>query len=314
MKLGKNIAYRLNSYFKSRLGMTDYNRGWLKGNCPECGKEQKYGVNLSSNRTNCFVCGYNRQPFNVMMDVENFSTKHEAMHFLMEFQETGFVEYAVEVREEKDVLLPEGFKLILFGDNHWGKKARNYLSNRGFNVNELAYSGWGYCTRGKHQGYIIIPFYKNGKLFYFNARSYMGGGTKYKNPTADDFGIGKSKIIYNIDALQKYDKIYIVESVMNAQTLGDQAIALGGKAISSAQYSDIIKSTVSKCIIILDSDANKEAIKQASELVFYKKVKVIFMPEDKDVNDIGKKATMKLIHKSKWLSYNDIIKLKNKYA
>ena len=314
MKLGKNILYRLNTYFKTRMGMVDYNKGWLKGDCPDCGKEQKYGINLPSNRSNCFKCGYNRQPFNVMMDNERFTNKHEAMNFLMQFEEMGYVEPKVERSEEKPVLLPEGFKLILFGDSQWGKSARRYLSNRGFDINELAYSGWGYCTEGKHKGYIIIPFYKNGKLFYFNARLYMGSGPKYNNPKAEDFGIGKSKIIYNVDALKKYEKIYIVESAMNAQTLGDQAIALGGKAISSAQFSEIIKAPANKLVIILDSDATKEAVKQACDLSFHKNVKVIFMPDGKDVNDIGKKRTMKRVHKSKWLPYNEILKLKLKYA
>ena len=314
MKLGKNILYRLNSYFKSRMGMVDYNRGWLKGDCPNCGKEQKYGINLQMNRSNCFKCGYNRQPYNVMMDNERFKNKHEALNFLMQFEELGYVEVQVDKLEEREVILPQGFKLILFGDSQWGKLARKYLTKRGFDINDLALSGWGYCTEGAHQGYIIIPFYKNGELFYFNARLYMGSGPKYNNPKSEDFGIGKGKIIYNVDALKKYDKVNIVESAMNAQTMGDETISLGGKAISSAQFSDIIKSQVSKFVIILDSDANKEAIKQACDLAFHKQVKIVFMPEGKDVNDIGRKRTLKRIHKSKWLSYNDILKLRHKYA
>ena len=37
-----------------------YRRGWLKGDCPECGKDKKYGVNIALNRTNCFSCGYKK--------------------------------------------------------------------------------------------------------------------------------------------------------------------------------------------------------------------------------------------------------------
>ncbi len=309
----KRILNRLNTYFHNRLGMFDYNRGWLKGNCPHCGKEQKFGVNLSQNRTNCFVCGEKKKPFTIMLMVENFKTKTEGMKFLMQFDELEIMEPVFELREAKHVNLPESFTSLMLGNSQYGKSARSYMKKRGFDIDELSIAGWGYCTKGKHAGHIIMPFYNSGQLFYFNARNYLNNGPKYNNPTADELGIGKSLVIYNVDALLKYDKVFIVESVMNAQTLGDKAIAIGGKAISKHQLSLLIKSEVKKFIIILDSDATKEAIDQASKLTNHKQVKVVNMPEDEDVNDIGKKRTLKRVYKSKWLNYNDILKLKLKF-
>lgn len=314
MQFNKKIAYRLNTYFKTRVGMFDYRRGWMKGDCPFCGKNQKFGVNLSSGRTFCFVCEYKRSPFNAMMEIERFSTKTAAMKFLMDFDEREVIEPIYEKYEEKDAVLPEGYKLILFGDNFHAKAARSYLKKRGFDLNELALSGWGFSSRGKYAGHIIMPFYSGGELFYFNARRYMGDGPKHNNPTTEMFGIGKSLIIYNVDALSAYKKVYIVESVMNAATLGDQAVSLGGKSISGYQRSIIIKSDIEEAVIILDSDANAQAVKQACDLAMHKRVKIVFMPEGEDVNDIGKKATMKRVHKHRWLTYNDILKLKLQYA
>lgn len=309
----KKIVNRLNTYFHNRLGMVDYNRGWLKGDCPHCGKEQKFGVNLSSNRSNCFVCGTKKKPFTLLMMIENFVTKTEAMKFLMQFDESEVIEPLLELREEREVIIPESFKVLSLGDSQYGKSARGYMKSRGFDIDELSMSGWGYCSKGKYAGHIIMPFYNSGELFYFNARRFIGNGPKYNNPTAQDLGIGKSLVIYNIDALYKYDRVYIVESVMNAATLGDKAIAIGGKAISKHQLSLLIKSEVKEFVIILDSDATKEAVDQASKLANHKRVKIVHMPEEQDVNDIGKKRTMKRVMKSKWLTYNEILKLKLKF-
>lgn len=309
----RNILNRLNTYFHNRLGMFDYNRGWLKGDCPHCGKAQKFGVNLSQNRTNCFVCGEKKQPFTVMMMVENFKKKTEGVRYLMTFDELEVIEPLLELRIEQTVILPESFKILSLGEGQYGKSARGYMKGRGFDIDDLSLSGWGYCTKGKHAGHIIMPFYDSGKLFYYNSRNYMANGPKYNNPTTEELGIGKSLVIYNIDALYKYNTVYIVESVMNAQTLGDKAIAIGGKAISKHQFSLLIKSEVQRFIIILDEDATKEAVDQASKLANHKQVKIVYMPVEKDVNDIGSKRTMRRVHKNKWLNYNQILKLKLKF-
>ena len=38
-------------------------------------------------------------------------------------------------------------------------KAVRYLQGRGFDVDYLDYLGVGYCSKGKYEGRIIIPFF-----------------------------------------------------------------------------------------------------------------------------------------------------------
>lgn len=308
--MNKQIMKRLNTYFQKRVGMFVYKRGWLKGDCPSCGKEKKFGVNLGQNRTNCFVCGYKKKPFEVMMDIEGFGNKSEGTSYLLNFEELEVIEYIADINknEHKIAYLPPHFKSIMVGESQYAKSARSYLKGRGFDIEKLALSGWGYCTEGKWKGYIIMPFYHRGNLIYFNARLYLGSGTKHNNPPADEFGVGKNQIIYNIDALYKYKRIYLVESVMNAETLGDRAISIGGKTISQSQLTTIIRSQVEEVVIILDDDAIKYAIKLAMELCFYKKVKLIEVPENKDVNDLGKVETLKRVFREDFTNYNKLLK------
>jgi DNA primase len=139
----------------------------------------------------------------------------------------------------------------------------------------------------------------------------MGVGPKYQNPRIEDFGTGKSLILYNADALFMYEEIYLLEGVFNAETLGVNGIATGGKNISDYQISLINKSPVKKVTIVLDPDAINNAIRIGLQLVFYKEVRIVTWEGDQDVNDIGKKEALKRINESPWLTYQDILRMKN---
>ncbi len=306
------IKRKLYEYFKVRLGMFDYRKGWLKGDCPYCAAPQKFGVNLGTNRTNCFVCGENNKPTKVIMDYEGFTEYHELLEILGNLEGLDYYvdESVTRMQLKEYTTLPEGFKLLNLGKSVLAKAARNYMSKRGFNIDELSMAGFGFCNTGKYYGYIIMPFYINGKLTYFNARRFMSNGPKYNNPEEEDFGIGKSILIYNIDALWLYDRIFVVESLLNSRTLGDNSTAMGGKKASEYQINEYIKSPVKRYVIILDPDAYKEAIELALRLVDYKRVKVILLPGDNDVNDLGRKRTLNIVAHHHYLSYNELLKIK----
>lgn len=307
--INKDIRSKLYSYAIKRLGLRIYKRGWMKGNCPDCGRLDKFGFNIYMNRTNCFTCGYHPSPIRLVGDLEGLEKNNEILSFLKIYEGRDYLEPVVERIERIDTILPTGFKSLILGKGMIAKAARKYIAGRGFDPEEMAYKGWGYGTKDEYFGYIIIPFYIGGKLIYYNARRYMGSGSKYINPKIEDFGIGKSLIMYNIDALALYDTIYLAEGAINAETIGDQGVATGGKKVSHYQLSMILKSSVKKIVILLDPDAIPEAIKVGLDLVYHKKIKLITLPKDKDINDIGKERTMKLIKKANWLEYNDLIEL-----
>lgn len=303
---------RLKSYLTKRLGMFDYRHGWMKGNCPSCGKEFKFGVNISLNRTNCFVCGYNPSPLDMVMDLEHLSLK-DLYIFLdrAEFEGYEFKEEKVELKERIEVFLPEGYKLLNQGESQLAKSARSYISERGFDIRKMSRKGWGYCNKDKYFGYIILPFYDNNRLTYFNARNYMSTGPKYNNPDTDVTGVGKSMIWYNKDALYMYSQVYILEGLFNAETMGDKALAAGGKFVSRYQINDIIKSPVERVIIILDPDAIDKAVDLALKLVDFKRVKVVILPEGEDANSLGKTKTMRHVYKVRYQNRKELLQLKN---
>jgi DNA primase len=307
-----SIKGKLYAYFDGRLRLKRSTKGWNRTNCPDCGGHHTLGINLNQRKIHCFKCGLKITPIELLMQMERFETLAQAHQFLRIQQEYEYFDSYTNLKplETKPVELPESFKLITQGTNAYAKAARHYLKRRGFNINNLALKGVGYCTKGEYAGYIIFPFYRQGKLVYFQGRIYLGAGPKMKNPPEEEFGIGKSNLIYNHDALYMYDKVYLVESITNAETLGDQAVAFQGKKLSEYQISNLIYSPCSKVVILLDDDAWEEAVQLAMRLVHYKRVKVVKMPEKQDVNDLGKKATLKLTKVVDYQRYMDLFKLK----
>lgn len=314
MKLNPTFKSKLYTYFIKRLRAFPYRNGWLKVPvCPYCGRELKMGINLSTFRTNCFRCNAHPSPIQLAMDVEGFTEYSELIKLLdnEDFTELTFKEDKVEIQGRKEVYLPEGFRNISEGRSQLARSMRSYIKKRGFSVEGLSKQGVGYCNTGKFFGYLIIPYTYHGVLRYYNARNVMGIGPRYNNPDKDTTGLGKEFIIFNHDALEMYESVYICEGALNALTLGERAIAMMGKAVSSYQINELLKSPVKRFTILLDPDAKLYAINLALKLVNFKRVKVVFLPEEKDVNDLGKKNTMKLVYKTRYQEYKDLIKLKN---
>lgn len=314
MKITNQFKSRLKTYFIKRLGAFEYRRGWMKlPVCPYCHRELKMGVNLSMYRTNCFRCNAHPNPSQLVMDIEGFETYHELINFLNsgKFDELEFHEEKVELAEAKPLYLPDGFRILSFGKSQVARSIRGYVKSRGFSIQELSRHGIGYATKEPYFGYLIIPFYYKGQLRYYNARNVIGTGPRYNNPNKDITGVGKEFIIFNYDALEMYRSVFVCEGALNALTMGDRGIATMGKAISAYQVNELLKSSCERFIILLDPDAKKYAINLALKLVAYKKVKVVFLPEGKDVNDLGRKETLRLVYQTRYQSYQDLIQIRN---
>lgn len=309
-----NIKDSLYTYFIERWGMRDYTRGWLKGDCPFCGKEDKFGVHVGSNRVHCFYCDQVGTLIYTVAHIEKL-TIPEARAKIGTFEGLKFKEDVVQIYDQRPVILPEGYNLITSGKSQVAKSARAYLEKkRKLNIQSLAGKGWGYCDAGPLFGYIIMPIYFRGQLVYYQTRNFLSSGPKFNNPKIEDFGIGKASLIYNVDSLWIHESVNLVESIINAETIGDTAIATLGKSVSSHQLYTILSSPVKRITIILDPDAFYEkALPLAFELIQYKQVKLLNLPEEQDVNSYGRTSTMLLKRRSRYLTYADLLKIKHKY-
>jgi DNA primase len=307
----ETIRGKLFNYFQQRLGTKRSTRGWFRVDCIYCNRPQAMGINLTQYKCHCFGCLEKMNPMQLLMEIEGFMKFTEAYQFLkLQDEFDSYKDYVSKAVAIKDVELPDSFKLITEKGSYIGKFARNYLKGRGFKLSAMEAAGVGYCTKGEYAGYIIFPVYNNNRLVFYQGRKFIDIGPKMRNPEFEKFGIGKTQVMYNADALFIYNEVYLVESITNALTIGPKAVASFGKELSPWQMSLIIHSPCQRVTLIYDNDAYYGALKQAMQLVHYKKIKVILMPLKKDVNDIGRKKTVRLKRVTPWQSYRDLLKIK----
>ena len=309
----KELQPKVMEYFVRKLGAEEYKRGYWRSVCP-CpkAKDKKFGVNPQQDRTHCFVCGLSTPPIKLIQELEGLTTYFEVAKLLRDLDGVALSETIVaEPKKQKNLDLPEGYKNILIGDSKLGKAARRMLKRRGFDLEDLALMGVGYCNKGKYFGRIIIPFYENGRLVYFQGRNLFKVGQKFLNSTNEDTGTGKAMVMYNVDCLSVFEEVALVESVMNAWTWGDNSITINGKSISKHQLTRLFNSHgVKRVIIMLDDDGWDNAIDLAMHLAENDiEVKPVKFPENLDVNDLGKEETQKLVDATPWMDYQDVMGL-----
>lgn len=295
MQLTKEITSKLKLYFKARFNLRDVPKGWIRGNCPTCGKQNSFGIHVELNKSNCFSCGYKKKPIQIIREFDDVRSDAEVMTMLNSSYGIDLGLFAEkEEHEYTGLKLPESYLPITIGNSKVANIARKMLRERGFNIRTLSMMGVGYCTKGPYKFRIIFPYYCKGELVYFQARDIFDIGPKFTNPMSEEVGVGKQTIIYNEDALDIYKKVWLFESPTNCLTIGLRATGYLGKNLSPYQISRVIDSKAEKIVIGLDDDAYAIALKLGIKLSRYKKVKVLKFPKDLDANALGKKKTILL--------------------
>lgn len=269
-------------------GLHYENRGQISFNCPVCDDDMNkhnLEINYISNVYKCWSCGDvegTHGPLGKLFD--KFGNKKQKKLYYILKPETA----PVKEKKYKKLKLPESF--ILFKDSHKiypvRRQAYNYLHSRGITDEIIEKYGIGFCDKGNHAGRIVVPSYDiNGELNYYVARSWDPHTKfKYKNPEAE-----KDKIIFNEKLIDWKKDIYLVEGVFDGFFL-DNSIPMLGKHMSEMLFDKVYNNAKGNVIIALDGDAWDNAIKLYHELnggELYEKIKIVKLPKDQDVCDLG---------------------------
>lgn len=319
-----SLSNKIVAYLSDEYGLRESTNGWLETDCPFCCKKNKLCVNPEYNYLKCWVCDFKGDIYYFLELTEKLRFK-EAVELISSYREQSYSLPTSQRRTFNSLNVfnvsskfsfPCAYKPILDGDNHLSRLARAYLIRRKFDLEYLADKGFGYVDevcedRTKDLfGYIIMPFSRNGIYYYYNARNYMSSHLRYKNPSTEDFGIGKADLLWNEDALLQAKKLWIMEGVFSALTIGDDAIATMGKAVSNSQVSKILKSSAKEVVIAFDPNTWKESIDLASKLLNYKAVKLLDLKTG-DPNDLGAEKLYEIEETSKFLNFGTLMTLKH---
>jgi len=270
------------------------------------GKEKQYYPSKGQIAFNCYVCDEGRNKGNLEVNIHHHVYKcwscceingtQGALGKLVDIIGNKkqkklysiFKPVDIEKEERKRIYLKLPKEFTSFKDYNQlhvpHRQAKNYLRDRGITDEIIEKYGIGFATEGEYAGRIIVPSYdKKGELNFFVSRAWFKTKSKYKNPQAP-----KELIIFNESLIDWNKPIYLCEGVFDSFFL-DNSIPLLGKHLPELLFGVLYDNTKSDIIICLDGDAFENAKKIYKQLNGGKlqgRIKILKLPEDKDVCDL----------------------------
>lgn len=297
------------TYFRNRFIIRKTAQNWYAFDNPfdpEGDGKRKMAVHFDIGIVKCWRTGWRGYIVDFVMQYENLDY-YEAKTILRSEEPTELDQgsfKSVQLVDTVKIDLPFGFKPISDGSNALGVRGQNYLLDRGFDLEVLDKQGFGYCAEKHEQdeenffGYIIVPFARSGKFQYFLGRDFIGNFLRYKNPNKAKYGVGKADLLFNEDALEMQNDVFVTEGWSDAATMGEEGVASLGWSLSAAQKTKIFNGSMENLVFIPDLGEHQQvsyynlAVREAMNFMVKFNVFVLDLSEfknlGKDVNEIGK--------------------------
>jgi len=279
--------------------------------CPFCHHhKKKLQVNLQTQQWHCWVCDSKGRKISSLL--RRLHVDAHKLKKLYEIYGDDYVVYQQDTEEEKvELRLPKEFQSLLKqpkGLNPLFGKVKEYAKRRGITREDIIRYNIGFCDTGLYTNRIIIPSYdSNNKLNYFIARSvYDEEKFKYKNPP-----VSKNVIMFE-NQINWNEPITLVEGVFDAMAVKRNAIPLLGKFVPKKLNDSIYKHGVTKINILLDEDAQEQALRHTIQFQNQGIETRNILPSNKDASDMGFKEVNTILKNSQKTGFGDIISQKLK--
>ena len=286
----------------------------LKGNeqahhCPFCHHhKKKLQINLETQQWHCWVCDSKGRKIQTLLKRLHVDSKR--IKKVYEIYGDDYIVSSTTTDEEKvELRLPSEFKSLLKkpkGLNPLYKKVVQYAKDRRISKEDIIKYNIGYCDSGIYTNRIIIPSYDvDGRLNYFIARSvFTEERFKYKNPP-----ISKNVTIFE-NQINWNKPITLTEGVFDALAVKRNAIPLLGKFIPKTLMDSIYKRGVKEIKIILDKDAQDQALYYVNYFMNNGITVTNILPTEKDAGEMGFSEVNKMLKQTKKSGFEDVISQK----
>ena len=273
--------------------------------CPFCSHyKQKLQVNLVNQKWHCWVCDSKGRTLKQLFYKLNATPNQ----FIELTDIVGESYYYTEKSDTVEVIsLPKEYIPLWKneGNRIIRKHALLYLKKRNITNKDIIKYEIGYCEDGLYRNRIIIPSYDNmNKLNYFIARNFYKGGMKYKNPP-----VSKNVIMFE-NHINWNLPIVICEGAFDAITIKRNVIPILGKTLPETLLEKMVYGGTNKVIIILDTDARKDALKITEKLARYSIDSCLVKLMDKDPSEEGFDNMINYINNAKNIDLFSTIKMK----
>ena len=283
------------------------NKSQISFDCPVCSTIK--GLDCGDGKGNLEV-NYNHHVYKCWACSETYGTHGTINKLIRKYgNHTHLKQYRLVIPNEKkptqtkDLPIIEGLPkeftpLTIERSNEDYQKAIHYLKKRNIGKDLIEKYNLGYATTGDYAGRIIFPSYdEQNEINYYLGRSYdRYSKLKYKNPE-----VSKMEIVFNEGKINWDSNIYLVEGVFDHIAIPN-SIPMLGKVLNDILFKKLVDRAECKVIIVLDHDAQKDAInlyRKLNSTKLHNRVLIVYMPERFDIADVhqklGSKGVVKLL-------------------
>lgn len=189
--------------------------------------------------------------------------------------------------EEIEISLPDDAIYFRNAPNDQFKQvAMNALRKRGLSQDVIYSNDLAFTVNS-----VVFPYIEYGVLVYWQARDILN--KRFEFPDRKKFNVGAGDFLYGFDHIEPGQTIWITESIIDALSLPEGGVAIGGAVVSDRQIKKIRSLNPGRIVLALDND---EAGRKSTRDMFFALRKGLgstpyfVMPPDpyKDWNDMLK--------------------------
>lgn len=173
-------------------------------------------------------------------------------------------------------LPPDSFKLLASTEHmDVQEKIVNYLSGREIDLEKHTFF---YSLSDRYKNRVIIPYYRNGQLIYWQARSM----DKMEKKRYDNCIASRDAVMFNMDALNRYSPLPLFVSEGPFDAMMFDGIATLGSKLTDAKL-ELLNQSKRRLVFVMDKDKNG---KEFAEKIIDAGWEITFPPEGtEDVNN-----------------------------
>jgi len=282
-----------------------HNRTYECG-CPIChegtswNKKSRFTVYEDTMRATCFNCGWSGSIIDFIIQVTgktyreilNDSKDHDTVDITQIVSKTPEIKNIPKLPEDSINLLDIN-QIEYYKSNKIVQQAIRYLhSRRLLSASNRCKEFWLSLKEGTHKNRIIIPFYANNRIEYYQSRSFLLTDTAPKYLSKS----GAQKILFNIDHVkQDLPYIFLCEGPINAMFIKNGVGVAGITVSTQIDLSELQRQQIEmfphhKQIWVLDSQWVDQASYTKTRKLLEQKINVFIWPKEmglkyKDINE-----------------------------
>ncbi len=256
-------------------------------NCPFCGDPKfHFYIDPTEGAFFCHKCQERGNLITLQKHLGDYRPDNDGAGY-RHHQQKQAGEIRMAFQEPKKFTIPNGQEAIschecLLND----QEARDYITGaRGINIEAVKHFKIGLKIGKDGSRWLSIPHYAGGKLINVKYRSLPPAKKTFRRIE------GCKSILFNMDALDGQEEIFLCEGELDAITLWDQGIKNAVATTTGAggldpEWIDQLSKSVKIYLCYDNDEAGQKGAREAARRLGYDRCFNVLLPDGKDVNEL----------------------------